>query len=287
MINHYWIEEKINNNNSTYDLHMHNEFEINLILTDGVEIFVDNMLYTSKCGDVFFFPSFCYHKTNTNRIHYNRYLMYFDSLAISDTSTALIPLLNIIKNSKVKLLHLNEDDTSSLISLLKHANTTKQQNDIYSELNNLCAFGNIISFLVKRINIDNCISPSVQKSNSLIENIIIYITQNINSDLSNEKICQMFNISKSTLWHLLKKKLGLSLNEYVTNLRISRAMELLIQNTSLSDTMDACGFNSYAHFIRTFTKITGVSPYKYSKTFQTAPNLKAKNVTLKEETSDD
>jgi len=285
MLNHYWIEEKNTNDNNTYGLHMHNEYEINLILTDGVELFVDNMLYTSKRGDVFLFPPFCYHKTNINLIHYNRYLMYFDSFAILDFSTTLIPLLNIIKNSNTKLIHLNEKDTKELIKLLKIANEVRKQHNVYSDFNNLCAFGNIITFLVKRINIDNCISPSVQINNSLIENIIIYISQHIDEDLSVEKICKMFNVSKSTLWHLLKKKLGLSLNEYITNLRISRAMELLIQNTSLTDTMYACGFNSYAHFIRTFTKITGVSPYKYSKTFQTSTEIKTKNTSITETTS--
>ena len=280
MINHYWIEEKIAPNDiESWDLHMHMEYEILFILDEGVEIFVDNLIYTSKCGDVFIFPPFCYHKINIKHTQYNRYLMYFDVYSISDMSTTLIPLINVIKNSNVKLIHLNKDDRNSLIELLKYADNARQKKDIYAPFNNLCAFGNIITFLVQRINIDNCIEPSVQKNNSLIENIIIYITQNISNDLSTDKLCKTFNISKSTLWHLLKNKLGLSLNEYVTNLRISRAMELLIQNTSLTDTMYACGFNSYPHFIRTFTKITGVSPYKYSKTFQTLADSKAKNIT--------
>ena len=42
------IENKQEYDNSAYDIHLHENYEMNLILTDGVQIVADNHIYTSK-----------------------------------------------------------------------------------------------------------------------------------------------------------------------------------------------------------------------------------------------
>ena len=64
---------------------------------------------------------------------------------------------------------------------------------------------------------------------------------------------------------MIKHATGISTKEYILKKRISLAMDLLINDMSVTEVSNRCGFNSYAHFIRTFTKIVGISPYKYGK----------------------
>ena len=123
---------------------------------------------------------------------------------------------------------------------------------------------NILSFIINKINIKECLNP-VHKKDDLTKKILSYVTENIANDLIVSDICEKFNISKSALWDLMKKNIGISLKEYIIRVRISHAMDLLTDGLSVTEVSNRCGFNSYAHFIRTFTKIVGFPPYKYGK----------------------
>ena len=61
------------------------------------------------------------------------------------------------------------------------------------------------------------------------------------------------------------KRQGLTYTQYVTELRIGKARELLkTTDMSLSEISEAVGFNDYFYFIKKFKKETGVTPGKYA-----------------------
>ena len=264
MINNYSIEKKMDFNNNSYNVHMHNLYEINFLLTDGVDVLVNDTMYTSKCGDIFIFPPFSFHRVNFNHVHYNRFLMYFSTNAISKAMGALTPALNFLKNTGINVIHLREDEIAEMTTLLENAFSTQDKHGLFSDFNNLCAFGNILSFMISKVDMEKCLNPVKEHDND-ISKILSYITENIAEELTIESICNEFNISKTTLWSMIKNATGISTKEYILKKRISLAMDLLINDMSVTEVSNRCGFNSYAHFIRTFTKIVGVSPYKYGK----------------------
>lgn len=278
MITYYTIEKKKESNNSSYDMHMHKEYEILFVLNDGVRFFSEDTTYISQKGDIFIFQPFHFHKTNIDKMNYMRYLFCFNSFIVSDFYAVFNPLLNILRNSQIKRIHLNQEEISTFIDLLETANEVQDKYDIYSEFNKLSAFGNLLTFLIKRIDLNETLNPSGPSNTSTLEKIVTYITQNVNEDLSTQSICKKFHISKTSLWNMLKKEFNMPFNDYVINIRISRAMELLLQKLSITEVMSKCGFNSYPHFLRTFKKITGTSPYKYSKTFNTSIDLQPNNL---------
>ena len=265
MPKNYWVENKQESNNITYDLHLHPNYEINLILTDGVDIFINDTSYISKRGDVFFMPSFTFHQTNTKGIKYQRYLIYFDNFAIAEMAPFLVPALNFLKNCPVNVIHLNEEDVDKILNLLDIASNAQQQKQgIFTDFENICSLGNILSFIISKIDLEAYLN-SDNKKEDLTKKILSYVTENIETELLVSDICKRFDISKSTLWNMMKKNLDMSLKEYIVRVRISRAMDLLTSGLSVTEVSNKCGFNSYAHFIRTFTKIVGFPPHKYSK----------------------
>ena len=264
MLNNYFIEKKMDFNNKSYNVHMHDLYEINFILTDGVDILVNDTMYTSKCGDIFIFPPFSFHRANFNHVCYNRFLIYFSANAISTAIGVLTPALNFLKNVQINVIHLNKKDINEMTNLLEKAFATQNKHGLFSDFDNICAFGNILSFMISKIDMEKCLNPARTHDND-ISKILSYITENIDGELTIESICNEFNISKTTLWSMIKNATGISTKEYILKKRISLAMDLLINDMSVTEASNRCGFNSYAHFIRTFTKIVGISPYKYGK----------------------
>jgi AraC-like DNA-binding protein len=68
------------------------------------------------------------------------------------------------------------------------------------------------------------------------------------------------------LCHLFKAVTGFSIKNYLIQYRISRSKDLLVL-TSDDMTMvgSACGFQNVNHFIRTFRRLVGITPYQYRK----------------------
>ena len=64
---------------------------------------------------------------------------------------------------------------------------------------------------------------------------------------------------------MIKSETGLTYTQYVTELRINKAKELLkTTKMSLNEVSEAVGFNDYFYFIKKFKREVGITPGKYS-----------------------
>ena len=98
--------------------------------------------------------------------------------------------------------------------------------------------------------------------------VIEYLRLHFGEDLSIEDLCGVVGFSKYYLCHLFKDVTGFGLNEYIINLRILKARELLRQNISVQQVGEIVGFSNNSHFIRTFKTMVGVSPGQYSPRYR-------------------
>ena len=75
---------------------------------------------------------------------------------------------------------------------------------------------------------------------------------------------RMINNCRRFLFAVFKKGLGLSPADYIANVRIGYAKDLL-KKTEMNNMQLAqfCGFTTDKTFVRTFKKITGITPKKY------------------------
>ena len=91
-----------------------------------------------------------------------------------------------------------------------------------------------------------------------------YIQENFNQDLSYEKLQKLFSYHKNTLNHFLKRTTGMSLTNYVIELRMKYACELLSYSTlSILEISQKCGYHYESFFSRQFKERFGVSPNEF------------------------
>lgn len=112
----------------------------------------------------------------------------------------------------------------------------------------------------------NALSKKNSDTYQILSNIKLYIEeQYFNPALSLGHIAYKFNISKCYLTRLFKERYGVNLYDYVINVRMEKASELL-HNTSLKsyEIAEKVGYTNSAYFSISFKKHYGctVSEYK-------------------------
>lgn len=98
-------------------------------------------------------------------------------------------------------------------------------------------------------------------------NIILkYIEDNFDKKITIDKLSSIANVTNFHFCRLFKQITGETAVEYINNLRINKAMELL-QKSGLTITEIAlsCGFNDSNYFSRVFKKNKGISPSSLRK----------------------
>jgi AraC-like DNA-binding protein len=92
--------------------------------------------------------------------------------------------------------------------------------------------------------------------------VLAHFAENINRD----RMAEMVNLSPGYFSNLFRAEVGMSFSDYLIQVRIENAKRLLRRfDLSVEAVSRQCGFNSLAHFSRTFKDRCGVSPLKYRK----------------------
>ncbi|KIL39127.1 hypothetical protein SD70_22115 [Gordoniibacillus kamchatkensis] len=104
-----------------------------------------------------------------------------------------------------------------------------------------------------------------------IQKLILYIKSNYAIDLSLKQAAEMVNVSEGYLSHLFKKELHKSFTEYVNQIRVDKAAELLHEtNWPHYKIAEQVGYENINYFGRVFKKLKGMSPKQYRAQFPKA-----------------
>ena len=80
------------------------------------------------------------------------------------------------------------------------------------------------------------------------------------------KLAELAAICGITAWHLVhsfRDSTGIPPHAYLTQVRVSRAREMLLEGEALSSVAYRCGFSDQSHLTRVFKRIHGVTPGAY------------------------
>lgn len=97
----------------------------------------------------------------------------------------------------------------------------------------------------------------------LLDKVTAYIENHYSDHITVDELAHKFYVSSSTISHLFKQKMGLSLYHYITQRRLISAKNLISAGTPLEHVATQVGFSDYSTFYRAFKQEYGISPRQY------------------------
>ncbi len=182
----------------------------------------------------------------------------------SQATKFLLPL----KKQKRQYMHLALSSTNaqgiySFLDILNNEYTDIKPLSFFIIQNTLASLIIYIARIIDFTLIDNQDRKPNTKTN-LIEQVKTTIENNYNQQISLNSIANQYYINPSYLSHTFKKKVGISLTNYLINTRIQQSKLLLLDTEELViDIAIACGFNTIAHFNSCFKKLEHCTPTQF------------------------
>lgn len=100
-------------------------------------------------------------------------------------------------------------------------------------------------------------------SNELICNILIFINNNINSEIKINDIVKKFYFDRTYIMKKFKKEIGISIINYINIIRIYNSLSFFKENKSILEIALKNGFNSQEYYTEIFNKVIGTNPLNY------------------------
>lgn len=129
--------------------------------------------------------------------------------------------------------------------------------------------GQLYLFLSRLISLSPDVAKQPSSGAQYIENALKFIRYNYSNHIDICDIARSIGISRSHLYRIFVKHLGMPPNEYLAKFRINEACALLRgSGLSIGEIANSVGFDDQLYFSRVFKKQKGVAPSRYVAQFE-------------------
>lgn len=110
--------------------------------------------------------------------------------------------------------------------------------------------------------------PEEQFASQRILAALQYIREHLAENLTLPVVAEQVNFSPGYLSTLMKQELSIGFGEFVLNVRVRKAKQLLAQgNEPLSSIAEQTGFHDASYLIKAFKRVTGLTPNEYRQQY--------------------
>ena len=245
----YSISAYLHDERCNCEIHRHEYFEIEFILSGSGTYEVDNIAYPIERDMLFFTTPASFHILNTNEP--------FRLINISFSFDVFTDLgMDIFVDTTAPVaLKLLGDDREVMHTYLKELIFAQRE---FNEPYKKCLLSCILHKIAK---LSPVYSPT---ANNHIRKALIYISNNIGSEITLESVAKHLGISSVYLCTYFKETVGMSFKSYLDNIRFDYASKLL-KSTEMStiEIAHLSGFKDYSNFMRRFKTKYGMTPNTY------------------------
>ena len=118
----------------------------------------------------------------------------------------------------------------------------------------------VLTLLLDEISIAKELPAGENHQNEVVRKAIQHINRNLGNRLSIEDIADVCSISPSSLSHIFKKEMYISLHQFIVKKRLIEAHRRICAGTSATVAAMECGFRDYSGFYKQYKKAFGRLP---------------------------
>ncbi len=249
--------------------HYHDRYEIYYLLSGARRYFVKDRIYQVEKGNVVIVDKNELHKTVvTSNLSHERILIefeekYLDAFAEKGDNINLLSVFH----SSVNVIKLDKSEQEFfeklLFRIISESKDSKMGSNIYCRI----TLVEILIFLNRYVeNVQKKDFVHLSPTHEKISDVVKFINANYMKEISLKILSRNFYISSYYLSRTFKDVTGFSFIEYLNNIRIREAQNLLRKSDfNITQISEKVGFESTTHFGRVFKTITGQSPLKFRK----------------------
>ncbi len=243
------------------NIHMHDHNEILFITTDAVcDIFTNGAVNRIKGPACILHRRGSYHSTATVSVSERGYAgraVFYDAGCFDELPPALTRGDTLCSHSGM-LIPLDDNELEAFLPYLElmrvHARDAMQMKLL------LCCIADLICPLTAK--------PQTIRVNTYSDYIfdaIAYVAANADAPLSAATLAERFFVSVSKFNSDFKRVTGLSVKQYLIQLRLANARRMIASGqTRISEVAYSCGFSGESYFIQVFKAHYGITPGQYA-----------------------
>lgn len=253
----------------SFSFHYHDFHKIIIFLSGSVTYLIEGKAYDLKPWDILLIGRHNIHKPLIQPDHlYDRIVIWISNDFITSQKTAESDLSACFTHTQQQGVHLIRPDIETQLNireLLFQLETALSSSEFASSILSAALFLQLLVQLNRTVLNPGAMKKTASlKYDKQIEEILLYINHNLNTDLSIEQLSGKFFLSRSYLMHKFKKETGYTLHRYIEQKRLIHAAADISQGIPVMKAALSSGFSDYSTFLRAFRKHYGMSPKEYA-----------------------
>lgn len=250
----------------TSSFHLHDEFELIIIIKSHGKLYVGNNVTNFNDGDLFLFAPGLPHCFYNNRGYENSgepahaVVIFFKKDFLGSTffeKTEASQVNRLIKKSEFGVQILNPARSIvKKITMLNQKRNLEKLGDLLLVLNEIAGKKNI-----KLLSSDNSLSASSYRESKIINDVYKYVAENFQKKITFTTASSVANMQKAAFCRYFKRKTKKKFTGFVNETRIMHARKLLAEtDKSITEVAFSCGYENTSYFNRQFRLYCDIAP---------------------------
>ncbi len=242
-----------------FESHFHDFHKIIFCLSGEVSYTMEGKTWFLKGKDILLVPKGRIHKSSlSSKDKYERVIVWIKDeylRSFTDGERSLAELF-LTESCNVKA----DKESLSLIMRILASLEAQETGGLFGAKIMRDAYFAELMVLLCRITLEQSSAPASFVSDPKFDEILFYINNNLEKELSVDGLAKSFYMSRSYFMHRFKETVGCSVHSYITEKRLFNALELIKGGTPMGNAASESGFTDYTVFYRNFKKAFGISP---------------------------